>query len=211
MTEREARVQIVHFGRALYARGYTCGTSGNLSVRLGDGRFVMTPTNVSLGELDPDRLSLLSGAGGHVSGDPPTKEAWLHMAMYATRSADRAIVHLHSTYATALSCLSDRDPADMLPAITPYVVMRVGAVALVPYNRPGDQSAGATISELARRHRAVLLANHGPVTAGCDLAHAVAVAEELEETARLYFLLQGHPHRLLDPEQVGELRRVFGS
>jgi ribulose-5-phosphate 4-epimerase/fuculose-1-phosphate aldolase len=211
MTEHEARVQIVHFGRALYARAYASGTSGNLSVRLGDGRFVMTPTNVSLGELNPDRLSLLSAAGAHVSGDMPTKEAWLHLAMYAARPADGAIVHLHSTYATALSCLSGRDPADMLPAITPYVVMRVGAVALVPYNRPGDQSAGATISEIARRHRAVLLANHGPVTAGSDLAHAVAVAEELEETARLYFLLQGHAHRLLDAEQVGELRRVFGS
>lgn len=211
MNEQEARAQLVAHGQSLFARGYSCGTSGNLSVRLDDGRYVMTPTNVSLGGLESDRLSVLDAGGRHVSGSAPTKEAWLHMAMYAARPDDRAIVHLHSTYSTALSCRSDRDPADMLPALTPYVVMRVGAVALVPYGRPGDERVGATISALAVRHRAVLLANHGPVVAGVDVQHAVAVAEELEETARLFFMLEERPHRLLTPAQIEELRRMFGA
>ncbi len=210
MNERDARDQLVANGRSLFARGYSCGTSGNLSARLDDGRYLMTPTNVSLGTLEADGLSLLDAGGTHVTGRAPTKEAWLHMAMYAARPDDRAIVHLHSTYSTALSCRTDRDPADMLPALTPYVVMRVGPVALVPYGRPGDERAGVAVSALAVRHRAVLLANHGPVVAGTDVKHAVAVAEELEETARLFFLLEQRPHRHLTPEQVDELRLVFG-
>jgi ribulose-5-phosphate 4-epimerase/fuculose-1-phosphate aldolase len=211
MNERSARVALVAYGRSLFERGYGVGTSGNLSVKLDDGRYLMTPTNVSLGRLESRRLSLLDAGGRHLSGDPPTKEAWLHTAMYASRPDDRAVVHLHSTWSTALSCRSDRDPGDMLPPITPYVVMRVGPVALAPYCRPGDESAGASIAALAVRHRAVLLANHGPVVAGRDVAHAVAVAEELEETARLFFMLEGRPHRCLTTEQVDELRRVFGA
>jgi ribulose-5-phosphate 4-epimerase/fuculose-1-phosphate aldolase len=210
MNEQDAREQLCVYGRSLFARGYSCGTSGNLSARLDDGRYLMTPTNVSLGALEPAQLSLLDAGGTPVGGRAPTKEAWLHLAMYATRPADRAIVHLHSTYSTALSCRSDRDPTDMLPPLTPYVVMRVGPVALVPYGRPGDHGVGATVSALAARHRAVLLANHGSVVAGIDVPHAVGVAEELEETARLFFLLEERPHRRLTSDQVEELRRVFG-
>jgi 3-dehydro-4-phosphotetronate decarboxylase len=209
--EHEARQALAAHGRSLHARGYSPGTSGNLSARLDDGRFLMTPTNVALGDLDPDGLSLLDSSGRHLDGLAPTKEAWLHMAMYAARPDDRAIVHLHCTYSTALSCRSDLNPANLLPPITPYVVMRVGPVALVPYGRPGDQALAPTITTIARAHRAVLLANHGPVVAGMDVPHAVAVAEELEETARLFFLLEGRPHRPLTDEQVAELRRVFGS
>jgi ribulose-5-phosphate 4-epimerase/fuculose-1-phosphate aldolase len=170
----------------------------------------MTPTNAALGDLTVGELSVVDGNGRHLDGRAPTKEAWLHLAMYAARTHDRAIVHLHSTYSTALSCRSDLDPADMVPPITPYVVMRVGPVGLVPYGRPGDQGLAPSISTLAIRHRAVLLANHGPVVAGIDVAHAVSVAEELEETARLFFLLEGRPHRRLTSDQVEDLRRVFG-
>ena len=167
--------------------------------------------SVALGYLDSSALSTLDSSGAPLDGPPPTKEAWLHMAMYRARPGDAAVVHLHSTYATALSCLSDRPADDVLPAMTPYVVMRVGRVARVPYARPGDQTASATISALASAHRALLLANHGPVVSGPSLDAAVAAAEELEETAKLFFVLGDRPHRLLDAEQIDELRRVFGS
>jgi ribulose-5-phosphate 4-epimerase/fuculose-1-phosphate aldolase len=211
MTEREAREQLVAAGQLLLARGLAPGTSGNLSVRLSAERYLMTPTNVSLGGLEAASISVIDAAGLHLDGPPPTKEAWLHLATYRSRPADQAIVHLHSTYSTALSCLAGSDPRDMLPPLTPYAVMRVGRVALVPYFRPGDATRGDEISALAARHRALLLANHGPVVAGPTLAAAVSIAEELEETARLYFLLEGRPHRRLTDAQVKELQRVFGD
>jgi ribulose-5-phosphate 4-epimerase/fuculose-1-phosphate aldolase len=208
MSELELRKQIVEFGRSLFERGYTCGTSGNLSVRLESG-FLVTPTNISLGALDPSNLSVLDAHGTAVSGSPPTKETWLHLAMYRARPQECAIVHLHSTYATALSCLTNRPKRDVLPALTPYAVMRLGRVALVPYGRPGDASLSAVIENTALDHHALLLANHGPIVGGRTLAAAVSAAEELEETARLYFTVQGHPHRLLTTDQVDDLRRVF--
>ena len=212
MTESEARQALVEYGRSLFARGYSCGTSGNLSVRLADGAgYLMSPTNVSLGGLTVESISRLEGDGRHSGGAPPTKEAWLHMAMYAARPQDHAVVHLHSTYAAALSCRSDRPADDVLPPLTPYVIMRVGRVARLPYSRPGDTGPAGAIEALAARHRAVLLANHGPVVAGRDLATAVAAAEELEETARLFFALEGRPHQRLTPEQIAELERVFGT
>ncbi len=210
MTEPQAREQLSTVGHSLFARGYSCGTSGNLSMRLEDGSFLMSPTNVSLGELDPGHLSLLDRDGRHTAGPPPTKESWLHLAMYASRPQDAAVVHLHSTHAAALSCRTDLAPDDCVPALTPYVVMRLGRVALVPYRRPGDAGGTATVAALARTHRAILLANHGPVVAGADLPGAASAAEELEETARLMFLLEGRPHRRLSPEEVEELLQVFG-
>lgn len=211
MTEEAARAALPRFGRSLFERGYSCGTSGNLSVRLDDGGFLMSPTNVSLGGLGPERLSMLNAAGAHLSGPPPTKEAWLHLAMYRGRPEDCAVVHLHSTHAVALSCRTDRPADDVLPALTPYVVMRVGRVARVPYGRPGNAALADAVAGLACEHRALLLANHGPVVAGLDLGSAVAAAEELEETARLFFLLEGRPHAALDCGQVAELRQVFGE
>jgi ribulose-5-phosphate 4-epimerase/fuculose-1-phosphate aldolase len=211
MTEQQSRESLVEYGRSLFLRGYSCGTSGNLSVRLADGSgFLMSPTNVSLGRLASETLSRLDADGRHVAGAAPTKEAWLHLAMYAVRPDDHAVVHLHSTHAAALSCRTDLPPEDAVPPLTPYVIMRVGRVALLPYSRPGDTSAAGAIRELAARHRAVLLANHGPVVAGRDLETAVSAAEELEETARLFFLLEGRPHRPLTREQVADVERVFG-
>jgi 3-dehydro-4-phosphotetronate decarboxylase len=211
MQEREAREALAAHGRSLFERGYSSGTSGNLSVRLDDGGWLVTPTNVSLGRLEPGALSRLDADGRHVEGPPPTKEVWLHRAMYAARPDDRAVVHLHCVHAVALSCRADRPPADMLPALTPYAIMRVGRVALVPYGRPGDPSLADHVTALAATHRAVLLANHGPVVAGPSLDAAVAAAEELEETARLFFMLEERPHRLLTAAQVDDLLLTFGG
>lgn len=211
MNETEAAEALASHGRSLFARGYSCGTSGNLSVRLEDGGYWVSPTNVSLGGLDAGRLSRLDADGNHLSGPRPTKEVWLHLAMYRNRPDDGAVVHLHSTHAVALSCRTDLREDDCLPALTPYVVMRVGRVARVPYRPPGDGALAGEVAELARMHRALLLANHGPVIAGRDIASAASAAEELEETARLLFLLEGRPHATLGPAEVEELNRRFNS
>lgn len=208
--EEQARDDLVRFSRSLYERGYSVGSSGNISVAVEDG-LLITPTNSCLGFLDPARIAKLDGQGRHVAGDKPSKEVFLHRAFYDTRPGTGAVVHLHSTYATALSCLRDVDPDDCVPPLTPYVVMRVGQVRLLPYVRPGDPAMGERIRELGGASAAVLLANHGPVVAGADLPSAVFAAEELEKTAKLVILLAGRPHRLLDDEQVAELRRVFGT
>jgi ribulose-5-phosphate 4-epimerase/fuculose-1-phosphate aldolase len=198
------RRSIVEVGRSLFDRGLSPGTSGNLSVRLDDG-FLMTPTNSSLGALEPGRLSHLDAEGGLREGDPPTKEAWLHLAMYAERPESEAIVHLHSTHAVAVACLDDVDPDDVLPALTPYYVMRVGRLPLVPYGRPGDDTLSGAVRERARTSHALLLANHGPIVAGVSLESAASAAEEIEETAKLVLLLRGLPTRPLTREQRNEL------
>lgn len=206
--ERELRHAIVRWGRALFERGFTAGSSGNISVRLDDG-YLATPTNSCLGFLDPDRLSRLDVDGEPVDGDKPTKELPLHFAFYEARPAARAVVHLHSTYATALSCLADVDPEDAIPRITPYVVMRVGRVPVIPYTRPGSPDIAPRIRATAPEHAAVLLANHGPVVAGPSLEAAVFAAEELEETAKLTVITRGLDVRHLTAEQVAELGVSF--
>lgn len=200
------RDEIVETGRSLFARGLSPGTSGNLSVRTDDG-FLMTPTNSSLGTLDPDQLSVLDTSGNHLAGHVPTKEAWLHLAMYAERPEARAIVHLHSTYSVAVACLDGVNEEDVLPPLTPYYVLRVGKLPLVPYGRPGDDSLAATVRERARTNAALLLANHGPIVAAPTLAQAAAAAEEIEETAKLVLLTHGLKTRLLTDEQLDELRQ----
>jgi 3-dehydro-4-phosphotetronate decarboxylase len=199
------RDEIVETGRSLYLRGLSPGTSGNLSVRTGDG-FLMTPTNASLGALDPAALSVLDTAGNHVAGHVPTKEAWLHLALYAVRDDAQAIVHLHSTHAVAVACLADIDEDDVLPPLTPYSVMRVGRLPLVPYGRPGDDSLAGAVRERARTSGALLLANHGPIVAAATLGQAAAACEEIEETAKLMLLTHGMRRRLLTAQQVDELR-----
>jgi len=205
VTDRELRDAIVAHGGSLFARGLSPGTSGNISVRSDDG-WLMTPTNSSLGLLDPERLSRLDAEGRHVDGDLPTKESALHLAMYDERPDAQAIVHLHSTYAVAAACLADADPEDVLPPLTPYYVMRVGRLPLVPYARPGDPSLADAVRERARESHALLLANHGPMVAGPSLDAAASAIEELEETAKLVLLLRGLPTRGLSPEQAAELR-----
>jgi len=206
MNERELRDAIVAHGRSLHARGLSPGTSGNLSARVADG-WLMTPTNSSLGMLDPARLSRLDGDGRHVDGDPPTKELWLHLAMYDERPDAEAIVHLHSTHAVAVACLDDVDADDVLPPLTPYYVMRVGRLPLVAYGRPGDPALVEALRARARESHALLLANHGPIVAGTSLDAAASAIEEIEETAKLVLLLDGLPTRRLSPAQLAELRQ----
>jgi ribulose-5-phosphate 4-epimerase/fuculose-1-phosphate aldolase len=208
MTEGRARELVCVHGKSLFDRGLTAGSSGNLSVRLADG-WLLTPTNSSLGALDPARLSKLDWEGRLLSGDPPSKEAFLHRSVYEERAGAGAIVHLHSTHAAAVSCMSGLDPHDCIPPLTPYYVMKIGRLPLVPYHRPGDPRLGDVIRGLAARHAAVLLANHGPVVSGGSLEAAVNAAEELEETAKLFLLLRGHAARVLTKEQIQDLKVAF--
>ncbi|WP_395675038.1 aldolase [Inquilinus sp.] len=209
MDETRLREDICRFGRSLFERGLTPGSSGNISLRLDDGGWLVTPTNASLGFLDPTRLSRLDTEGRLLSGDKPTKEIPLHGALYETRVSARAIVHLHSTHSVAVSMLPGIDPKAVLPPLTAYYLMRVGATALVPYYRPGDPAVADAIRGLAGRYSSVLLANHGPVVAGESLEAAVYATEELEETAKLHLLLRGLNPRLLSSGQISELKEAF--
>ena len=208
--ESNLRERIVEIGRSLYRRGLSPGSSGNISARLEDG-WLLTPTNSCLGELDPATLSKLDWSGNLLSGDKPSKEYFLHLAMYQKRRQSGAIVHLHSSHAAAISCLDGLDPASCLPPITPYFVMRVGKLPLIPYFRPGDKALAAEIAKHAANHAAVLLANHGPVVSGNNLDSAMYAIEELEETSKLMLLLQGQKIRTLNPSQIQELCETFGS
>jgi 3-dehydro-4-phosphotetronate decarboxylase len=209
MRENEAREAICRFGRSLFERGLTPGSSGNISLRMADGGWLVTPTNASLGFLDPARLSRLDATGTLVSGDAPTKEIPLHSAVYETRGAAKAIVHLHSTHSVAVSMLPGLDPRSALPPLTPYYAMRVGPCALLPYFRPGDAAVADAIRGLAGRYSAVLLSNHGPVVAGESLEAAVYACEELEETAKLFLLLKNMNPRYLSRAQLDDLTTHF--
>ena len=209
MNENALREQIVQIGKSLYDRGLAHGSAGNVSVKLDDG-WLMTPTNSCLGRLDPARLSRLDANGKLLAGDKPSKETFLHIAMYRERSAG-AVVHLHSVHAVAISCLADIDPDNVFPPITAYAIMQVGRLALAPYYPPGDESLAEAVRQLAGKHHSILLANHGPVVAGATLDAAVNAIEELEQTAKLMLLLRGQSLRLLTPDQVAELNRRFSS
>ena len=208
MNEDALREHIALIGKSLYDRGLAHGSAGNISVRLAGG-WLMTPTNSCLGRLDPARISRLDANGKLLSGDPPSKETFLHIAMYQERSTCGAVVHLHSVHAVAVSCLADVNPDDVFPPLTAYAIMQVGRLALAPYFPPGDPTLADAVRKLAGRHHAVLLANHGPVVAGKTLEAAVNAIEELEQTARLVLLLRGQPVRALTAEQVAELNRRF--
>jgi ribulose-5-phosphate 4-epimerase/fuculose-1-phosphate aldolase len=208
MNERELRNQIVTHGQYLSSRGYSPGTSGNLSARLGDG-YLMTPTNSSLVSLDPDQLSRLDASGHHIDGDKPSKEVIVHLAMYHSRPAAGAVVHLHSPYCMAVSCLDGLDPDNALPPLTPYYIMRIGRLPLVPYFKPGDTKLAEAAEKRALDSHALLFAHHGMIVCGHGLNSAIASAEELEETARLYLLLKGQPYRQLSATQVAELEEAF--
>jgi ribulose-5-phosphate 4-epimerase/fuculose-1-phosphate aldolase len=208
MNENQAREHITLYGQSLYDRGFTFGSSGNISYRLDDG-WLLTPTNSCMGRLDPGKISKLDDGGNLLAGDPPSKEAFLHASVYAERPKDKAIIHLHSTHSVAVSCLPDVDPENVLPPITAYYVMRIGKLPLVPYFAPGDKSLADAVAKLAGKHSAVLLANHGPVVAGTSLESALYAMEELEETAKLHLLLQGHHPRVLNQDQIDALQKRF--
>jgi 3-dehydro-4-phosphotetronate decarboxylase len=210
MNETKLREEICSLGKSMFDRGLTPGSSGNISVRLEDG-WLMTPTNACLGRLDPVKLSRLDAKGNLVSGDKATKESFLHLSVYQERPNAGAIVHLHSTHSVAVSCLADVDPEQPIPPITAYYVMKIGKLVLLPYYPPGDMTLANAVREVAGKHHAILLANHGPVVAGKDLESAVYATEELEETAKLYLMLRGNRLRILAPEQVAELHRKYPS
>jgi 3-dehydro-4-phosphotetronate decarboxylase len=208
MNESRQRELICATAKSLFDRGLTHGSTGNISARCEDG-WLLTPTGSNLGSLDPARLSKLDWSGKLISGDPPSKENFLHLCMYQQRERSGAVIHLHSTYSVAVSVLADVNPDDVLPPITAYYVMRIGTLPLIPYFAPGDMKLADAVREKASRHHAVLLANHGPVVAGSDLAAASDAIEELEATARLHLLLQGHETRPLTPSQCAELRKRY--
>ncbi|NKC29976.1 3-oxo-tetronate 4-phosphate decarboxylase [Falsiroseomonas selenitidurans] len=211
MSEAAARAQLVELGRSLFDRGYSVGTAGNISVRLADG-YLMTPTNSCLGRLDAARISRLGPDWAHQSGDKPSKEVFLHRAVLQARPEAGAVVHLHSTHATAIACLAPEGGDAEIPPLTPYFVMRIGRrLPCVPYYRPGDAAMEPAVHAAALAAKALLLANHGPVVSGATLADAVHAAEELEEAARLALLLRGVPGlRALNAAQVDDLLRQFG-
>lgn len=203
------REDICLLAKSMFDRGLTCGASGNISARLSDGSVLITPTGSSMGFLDPAQISHLSADFQHLSGDKPTKEIPLHSAFYETRNNTGAVVHLHSTHSTAISMLPDTDPDNAIPPLTPYVIMRVGKVKLLPFFLPGDDGMGDAVRGLAGKRSAVLLANHGPVVAGKDLHAAVYAMEELEETAKLALLTRGMSPQGLNDQQIQAIVRKF--
>jgi ribulose-5-phosphate 4-epimerase/fuculose-1-phosphate aldolase len=210
MSESATRDTIARLAKSMFERGLTFGSSGNISVRIEDG-WLMTPTGSTMGDLDPARISKLDEQGNLVSGDKPTKESFLHVAMYEERPLTGAVVHLHSTHSVAVSCLADIDPTNVLPPITAYYVMKIGTLPLIPYFPPGDINLARAVREMASKHHAVLLANHGPVVSGKSLEDAVYATEELEETARLFLMLKDFKTRYLTDAQVAALKEKFPS
>ena len=208
MTEHQLRDSIAALGRSMYERGLTHGSTGNISARCSDG-WLLTPTGSNLGQLDPARIAKLDWNGKHLAGDPPSKENFLHLAMYEERQQNGAVIHLHATHSVAVSVLADTNPEDALPPLTAYYVMRIGSLPMVPYYAPGDMALAGAVRKLASRHHAVLLANHGPVVAGSTLAAAADAMEELEATAKLHLLLRGEKTRPLDAAQVADLKRRY--
>jgi len=207
--EDELRAEIVKFGALLYGRGLAHGSAGNLSVKQEDGTILVTPTNSSLGFLSPGQISKVSAEGIHLAGDPPSKEAFFHLAVYQERPEASAIVHLHSTHAVALSCLCHEDTSDVLPPLTAYQIMRIGRLPLLPYFRPGDRKLADAVRQIACGHKAMLLANHGPIVSGKSLQDAVHAYEELEETAKLVFLIGDRPVSRLTCEAIADLNEAF--
>lgn len=207
--ENRLREQICLLARSMFDRGLTGGSTGNISARTPDGGLLVSPTGTSFGRLDPARLSRLDPTGRRVNGDAPTKEMPLHTAFYETRGIAGAVVHLHSCHSVALSMMPDVDPENFLPPLTPYGLMKLGRVKLLPFFLPGDAAMGAAVRGLAGKRSAVMLANHGPVVAGTDVEAACNAIEELEDTARLALLTRGHAPRMLTEAQIAAVVSTF--
>lgn len=209
MSDTKLREQICLLSKSLFDRGLTHGSTGNISARTEDGGLLVSPTGTSFGRLDPARLSRFDAAGNLIDGDRPTKEMPLHTAFYDTRSTAGAVVHLHSCHSVALSMMPDADEDNFLPPLTPYGIMKLGKVKLLPFFLPGDPAMGEAVRGLAGKRSAVMLANHGPVVASKDVEAACNAIEELEETARLALMLRGVEARMLTAEQIGQVVTKF--
>lgn len=209
MSESALREQMCLLAKSLFDRGLTHGSTGNLSARTEDGGLLVSPTGTSFGRLDPARLSRFDAAGVLIDGDKPTKEMPLHTAFYDTRHTTGAVVHLHSCHSVAWSMMPDVDEDNFLPPLTPYAIMKLGRVKLLPFFLPGDPAMGEAVRGLAGKRSAVMLANHGPVVAGKDIEAACNAVEELEDSARLAMMLRGVPARMLTEAQVKALVTKF--
>jgi len=211
MTE-DARLRelICILAKSMFDRGLTGGSTGNISARTLDGGLLVSPTGTSFGCLDPGRLSHFDAQGLLIDGDKPTKEMPLHSAFYDTRSSAGAVVHLHSCHSVALSMMPDVDEDNFLPPLTPYGIMKLGQVKLLPFFMPGDPAMGDAVRGLAGKRSAVMLANHGPVVAGKDIEAACNAIEELEDTARLAMMTRGLSPRALSQIQVQAIVNKFG-
>ena len=208
-SENALREQICMLAKSMFDRGLTGGSTGNISARTEDGGLLVSPTGTSFGRLDPARLSRFDAAGTLIDGDQPTKEMPLHSAFYDTRSTAGAVVHLHSCHSVALSMMPDVDPDNFLPPLTPYGLMKLGRVKLLPFFMPGDPEMGIAVRGLAGKRTAVMLANHGPVVAGKDIEAACNAIEELEDTARLAMMTRGLGARALTDDQIQGLVTKF--
>ena len=209
MSETALREEICRLSASLFERGLTHGSTGNISARTEDGGLLVSPTGTSFGRLDPGRLARFDAQGNHISGDKPTKEMPLHTAFYETRSTARAVVHLHPSHSVALSMLPDVDEDNFLPPLTPYAIMQLGKVKLLPFFVPGDPAMGDAVRGLAGKRAAVMLANHGPVVAGKSVEAACNAIEELEATAKLALLLRGANPTALTSAQIDEVVTKF--
>jgi len=209
MTDLKLREQICSLAASLYNRGLTGGNTGNISARTADGGLLVSPTGTCFGTLDPARLSHFDSEGNLIDGDPPTKEMPLHSAFYETRSTAGAVVHLHSCHSVAWSLMPEVEADNFLPAFTPYSIMKLGKVKLLPFFVPGDPAMGDAVRGLAGKRSAVMLANHGPVVAGKNVEAACYAIEELEETARLAILMRGYPAQQLSNEQIQQVVDKF--
>lgn len=201
----EAHELLVRLSRDLYERGYSVGGAGNISVRRADGKIVLTNSGSSLGRLRVEELALVEADGTQISGGKPTKEMGMHLAIYAAKPEVGAIVHLHSTALTALSCLQGLDPENVIRPFTPYVVMRLGKIPLVRYFPPGSQELVDAVAQRTPQAKALLLANHGVIVCGKDLQDAVDNAQELEETAKLFFMLRNSDINYFSDAQIAQL------
>ncbi|ALZ85675.1 MULTISPECIES: 3-oxo-tetronate 4-phosphate decarboxylase [Pseudomonadaceae] len=207
--EARLREEICTVGASLYARGYTVGSAGNISARLEDG-WLITPTDACLGRLDPAAIAKVGLNGDWVSGDKPSKTLALHRQVYDRNPGVGGVVHTHSTHLVALTLAGVWRPDDILPPITPYQVMKVGHIPLIPYARPGAASVAEQVAQLANRVRGVMLERLGPVVWESSVSKASFALEELEETARLWLLTEPRPAPL-DAAALAELAETFGA
>lgn len=215
MQEAALREALCATGRSLHARGYVHASAGNISLRLDDGGFLITPTDASLGTLDPARLARVDAQGVQTGGDRASKTLALHRRIYAAEPEARCVLHTHATHLVALTLAGVWHSDDIVPPITPYYVMKVGHVPLVPYHRPGDPAVGDRVAgriaqgqAAGRPLRAVMLDRLGPVVWHASPAEASAVLEELEETAKLWLMTRAAP---LTESQIDELRLHFSA
>ncbi|NBR34284.1 MAG: aldolase [Rhodobacteraceae bacterium] len=209
MSETKLRELICVLAKSMFDRGLTGGSTGNISARTDDGGLLVSPTGTSFGRLDPARLARFDANGRFIDGDKPTKEMPLHSAFYDTRTTTGAVVHLHSCHSVAWSMMPEVDPDNFLPPMTPYSIMKLGKVKLLPFFMPGDPAMGAAVRGLAGKRSAVMLANHGPVVAGTDVEAACNAIEELEDTAKLAMLMRGYDAKMLTAEQVNQVVTQF--